>query len=101
MPNFAFFHFEFFDHVFVFDVLACCVLITFAFALLHPLFCSLLLICWGDVSFFFLGRFGGGGDKDDGEVNGEAAVEDLLDDFDWSSYCSQTQSQHWMQILKA
>jgi hypothetical protein len=30
---------------------------------------------------FFLGKIGGSGDKDDKEVNGEAAVEDLLDDW--------------------
>ncbi len=40
-----------------------------------------LLTCWGDISFFFLGKIGGGGDKDDGVVDGEAAVEDLL--YDW------------------
>ncbi len=81
MPNFAFFHYEFFKDVFVFDELACCVVVAFAFALLLPLFCSLLLTCWGDISFFFLGGIGGSGDKDHGEVNGEAAVEDLLDDW--------------------
>ena len=81
MPNFAFFHLEFFDHVFVFDVLACCVVVAFACVLLPPLFCSLLLTCWGDVSFFFPGRIGGGGDEEDGEVNGEAVDEDLLDDW--------------------
>jgi hypothetical protein len=81
MLNFAFFHLEFFDHLFVFDVLVCCVAIPFAFALLPPLFYSLLLYCWGDVSFFFLGRIGGIGDEDNGEVNGEAAVEDLIDDW--------------------
>jgi hypothetical protein len=67
--------------VFVFDVLACCIVIVFAFVLLPPHFCSLLLTCWGDASFFFLGRIGGSCDKDDGEVNGKAAVEDLLDDL--------------------
>jgi hypothetical protein len=41
----------------------------------------LLLTCWGVVSFFFLGGIGGGGDEDNREVNDEAAVEDLLDDW--------------------
>ncbi len=41
----------------------------------------MLLTCWGDVSLIFLGWIGGGGDEEDGEVNGEAAVEDLLDDW--------------------
>ncbi len=81
MSNFAFFHLEFFNNVFVFDVLVCCIVVAFTFALLPPLFYSLLLSCWGEVSFFFLGGIGGGGDEDGGEVNGEAAVEDLLDEW--------------------
>ncbi len=62
-------------------MLGCCVIVAFAFALLPPLICSLLLTCWGDVYFFFLGGISGGSDKDDGEVNGEADVEDLLNDL--------------------
>ncbi len=69
--------------LFVFDVSSCCAIVASALAFLASLLSPLLLLtcsCWGGgFFFFFLSGISGISDEYVGEINGEAAVQDLLD----------------------